>query len=148
MEPKTVESGTTLRIARTYAASPEEIFEALTDPKTLTRWFAPSEEFDVYVDRFDARVGGRYRIEMRHQDGDVHTAVGTIREIDRPSRLVYTWTWEGGEMGDTLVTWALSGVDEGTELTLTHEQFPDEESRSQHMQGWTAMAVRLETVLG
>lgn len=147
MTTNTIDSQTTLRIVRTFDAAPARVFDALTRPDLLAQWFAPSDELTVVVDRFEEKVGGSYRIEMRHQKGDVHTAIGEIREIDRPNRLVYTWKWEGGEMPDTLVTWELSADEAGTELVLTHEQFPNEEAKEQHEQGWTAMMPRLASVL-
>lgn len=146
MEARTTESTTTLRIVRTYSASRKDVFEALTEPAQLSKWFAPSDDFEAYVDTFDAEVGGSYRIEMRHKDGNVHTAVGTIREVNAPDRLVYTWKWEGGEMGDTLVTWELRDAGEETELVLTHEQFPNEEAKEEHAQGWHGCLARLEGV--
>lgn len=147
MEAKTTESTTRLHIVRTYSATPNDVFKALTEPNLLSRWFAPTDEFETVVDRFDAEVDGEYRIEMRHKDGPVHTAIGTIREITPPSRLVYTWKWEGGEMPDTLVTWDLKDANGGTELTLTHDRLPNEEAKNKHAQGWNGILVRLEGVL-
>lgn len=147
MTTRTIDPQTALRIVRSFEAAPERVFDALTKPKMLSEWFAPSDEYEVHVDRFEARAGGAYRIEMRHKDGNVHTAVGTIKKIDRPALLTYTWKWEGGEMPDTLVTWELSAADGGTELVLTHERFPNAEATEQHTQGWTAMMPRLEGVL-
>lgn len=147
METKMTESTTRLRIVRTYPAPREEVFRALTEPDLLARWFAPSDDFEAYVDRFEAEVDGTYRIEMRHKEGNVHTAVGTIREITPPARLAYTWKWEGGEMSDTLVLWELTDTDDGTQLTLTHDRFPNEEAKKEHLQGWNGCLARLESVL-
>lgn len=146
MEAKATESPTKLRITRTFDATRREVFDALTKPEELSKWFAPSDEFEAYVDRFDTEVGGSYRIEMRHKDGNVHTCIGTIREIKAPERLVYTWRWEGGEMGDTRVTWELRDADEGTELILTHDQFPNEEAKAEHSKGWNGCLARLDRV--
>lgn len=147
METNTSNTATKLRLSRTYDASRKEIFDALTNPSELSKWFAPSDEFEAYVDKFEARKGGSYRIEMRHRDGNVQTCIGKIQEITPPDRLVYTWKWEGGEMGDTLVTWELLETESGTELVLIHERFPNEEAKSQHEKGWTGFMARLEEVL-
>jgi glutathione S-transferase len=147
MTTKAIDSNTALQIVRNLDATPERVFEALVEPALLSKWFAPSDEFTVHVDRFDNRVGGAFRIEMRHAGGEVHIAIGTIREIDRPNRLEYTWKWEGGEMPDTLVSWELNESDSGTELVLTHDQFPNEEATEHHTKGWTAMMPRLASVL-
>jgi len=147
MDTNVIEAGTSLRIARRYEAPRRLVFEALTEPEMLAKWFAPTDEFSVHVDRFEAVVGSAYRIEMRHKDGDVHTCIGKIQEVKPHERLAYTWSWEGGEMGDTLVTWELSERDGGTELVLTHDRFPNEEATAQHTKGWTSMFGRLEGIL-
>lgn len=143
METNMSETGTSLRIVRRYSAPRKEVFEALTDPALLSQWFAPSDQFEVYVDRFEAVPGGSYRIEMRHQNGNVHTCIGNIQEINSPERLVYTWSWEGGEMGETLVSWELKETNGETELILLHERFPNEEATARHMEGWTGSVGRL-----
>lgn len=146
MNTTTIDSATSLRIVRRYSAPRPLVFEALTDPALLSQWFAPTDDFEAYVDRFDASVGGSYRIEMRHASGNVHTCIGTIQELRAPELLVYTWKWEGGEMEDTLVTWELSEVEGGTELVLLHERFPNEQATAEHTAGWTGAVGRLQAL--
>ena len=43
-----------------------------------------------------------------------------------------------------LVSVELSDRDGGTELRLTHEQLPSEESRDRHNEGWNSVLDRLE----
>lgn len=147
MDSKVIDEATSLRLVRQYDAPPERVFDALTRPELLSQWFAPGDDFDAVVDRFQTEVGGAYRIEMRHQNGDIHTCIGEIQEVKRPDRLVYTWKWEGGEMGDTLVTWELRSSGTGTELTLTHERFPNDAARDEHAKGWTGCLERLTRIL-
>ena len=151
METNTIETANSLRIVRRYAAPRPLVFEALTDPALLSQWFAPNDDFEAYVDRFEATADGSYRIEMRHASGNIHTCVGTIQEIRPPERLVYTWSWEGGEMGETLVTWELNETEinemnKGTELVLTHERFPNDEAAAHHTEGWTGIMGRLHVL--
>jgi uncharacterized protein YndB with AHSA1/START domain len=101
-----------LRITRTLAASRERVFRAWTDPRALSRWFAPTQEFRTTVLEHEARVGGRYRIEMRIGER-VYLMWGVFRELAAPERLSFTWQWNdtaaGGDAGDSLVTTARSG---------------------------------------
>ena len=85
----------TLRLERTIAAPPEKVFEAWTRPEVLSRWFAPSDEYEVVVTHLEPRPGGRLRLEMRHRGGNVHVASATFLEVKRPERLVLAWGWEG-----------------------------------------------------
>ena len=146
----TAKTGTpiALRIERTLAHPREKVFAAWTDPTLVSRWFAPSDDFTVVVDRLDPRVNGEYRIEMRHSDGRVHIVVGKYLEVTPPSRLRFTWAWESDpSKGDTVVTIELANKGGGTELVLTHERFPSEESRDKHQHGWTGCLDRLESML-
>jgi uncharacterized protein YndB with AHSA1/START domain len=128
----------TLQLRRTFHAPRERVFRAWTSAEELKRWHAPPSHTTSLAE-IDLRVGGKYRIHMRAPDGAEHRAVGVYREIDPPKKLVFTWTWEGGEMGDTLVTVEFRDRGATTELVLTHELFPNDEARDQHAVGWNAV---------
>ena len=137
---------TTLSLSRTFAAPRERVFKAWTDPAELMRWYAPSNEFTTPIAEVDLRVGGRYRIQMKGPDGEAHTIVGTYREVIAPEKLVFSFAWEGGvgcggsdsiPVGETLVTLVFRARGTSTEVTLTHEGFPDSVTRDRHNQGWT-----------
>ena len=77
-----------LRLERHFAASPEAVFRAWTDPEALAAWFGPQggETRKVAV---DLRPGGRYSLEMIEPDG-VHPLSGVYQEVAPPERLVMT----------------------------------------------------------
>lgn len=135
-----------LRINRTFAAPRDRVFAAWTEPRHLSRWFAPNDQFELNVD-VDLRAGGSYRIEMNHQDGNRHVAFGEYQEITKPERLVFTWSWESGIATGTLVT--VEFIDKGaeTEVQLTHEKLPSTDVRGEHGKGWNGCLGRLETYL-
>ena len=58
-----------LEISRTFAASCERVYRAWTDPEAFAAWFAPSSDYVVVLHTFEPRVGGTYRVEMRHSAG-------------------------------------------------------------------------------
>lgn len=136
-------SPTTLVIKRTFNAPRERVFRAWTSAPELASWFAPSDDFMIAADT-DIQVGGTYRIEMRHVSGAIHTVVGTYRDIDAPSKLVYTWRWDGApDRVDTLVTVEFRSKGDATEITLTHEMLPSDEERTKHEHGWNGCLDRL-----
>jgi uncharacterized protein YndB with AHSA1/START domain len=132
-----------LRIERTFAAPPEEVFDAWTNPEVLRRWWAVQPSWRTPVADVDLRVDGGYRLSMEDPDsGEIHTVFGEYREVRRPERLVYTWTWEGtGPMAghESLVTVEFRGVGEGggTLVVLEHAGLLDAASRDRHRGGWT-----------
>jgi uncharacterized protein YndB with AHSA1/START domain len=134
-------SETSLRVERSFDASPEEVFDAWTNPEVLRRWWAVHPDGSTPVAEVDLRVGGRYRLAMDNPDGVRHTVGGEYREVERPSRLVYTWQWEldSGEPGHiSFVTVEFVGRGNHTDVVLEHAGLPDSESRDRHAQGWSA----------
>jgi len=110
----------------------------------LKKWMAPSDAFKVPVAEADLRVGGRYHITMNAPDGQVHDVSGVYREVVPNKKLVYTWAWKSTPERESVVTIELRAAGGGTELTLRHEQFLDEEARNHHEQGWNGCLARLE----
>ena len=103
-----------IRLRRTYDAPIEDVWDALTNPERIGRWFLPISG--------DYRLGGRYQFEGN--------AGGDIVACERPNRVKVTWVY--GEMGDSgpssevEIRLARAG-DEATELELEHVAVvPDE----------------------
>ena len=133
-----------LTLERAIAAPPEKVFDAFTQAETLARWFAPSDEDTCIVHALDARVGGRYRFELKHGGGNVHVVGGVFEEVTRPRRLAYTFKWENNpDFGESRVTVQFEKTATGTRLVLIQEQLPSAEARDAHTQGWNGSLDRL-----
>ena len=61
-----------------------------------------------------------------------------------PTRLVFSWAWQSTPERESQVTIDLKRDNDGTILTLTHEQFFDEKARDGHRGGWGMALDRLE----
>jgi uncharacterized protein YndB with AHSA1/START domain len=139
---------TTLQMRRTFAAPRQKVFRAWTDAAQLARWFAPSTEYSTVVPELDLRVGGKYRLEIRHKDGNVHCVMGTYQEIKPPEKIVFTWRWDGdARPEDSLVTIEFQDLGNSTEVILTHERLPNLEERDKHAHGWTGCLDQLAKFL-
>jgi uncharacterized protein YndB with AHSA1/START domain len=136
-----------LTIKRRFNAPPEKVFSAWTDPEKIKRWMGPGEITTARAES-DPRVGGSYRIVMRKPDSDEEFDVGGVfREVIANEKLVYTWAWKSTPEHESLVTVTFKGDGTGTLLTLTHEQFFDEDARDRHNHGWEGALVKLEKYL-
>ena len=133
-----------LTVTRTIKASADRVFDAWTQPEHMKRWAAP-EGVEVQEAQVDLTVGGRYHIRMLSNEGVEHNAVGIYREVTRPTRLVYTWSWEekDHDVGETLVTVEFNAQGDSTEVVVLHEGFPAAEARDGHEQGWTSCLSQL-----
>ncbi|MCP4382504.1 MAG: SRPBCC domain-containing protein [Hyphomicrobiales bacterium] len=96
-----------------FDAPRETVWAFLTEKEKLARWFHPADA--------DLAVGRDY-VLLAEGDGDVlvRQCWGTVLEMDRPSRLVYTFTIGPMNGAVSTVTWTLSEAFEGTRLTLEH----------------------------
>jgi uncharacterized protein YndB with AHSA1/START domain len=90
-----------------FPASPDEVWEALTDPEQLEEWFANDVELDV-------REGGDG--VFRWDDGEERRA--KVLVVEPGERLVLDWADEGE------VEFTLEEVDDGTRL-LVRESTPE-----------------------
>jgi|GEM_PF-504790 len=142
---------TQCRVTRFVDAPLAQVFEAWTDPAIMASWISPNPEYYPHT-TVDLRVGGNYRIEMRHQAGMTHVVGGTYRVVEPPKVLEFTWAWIGGPMegADSVVRVEFSPSDGGTEVVLTHEFTGEgaEAAASEHEKGWNGCVDRLENVYG
>jgi uncharacterized protein YndB with AHSA1/START domain len=127
-------------VRRTIAASPEELFDAWLDAEALGAWMRPSGIRRTSA-KTDARVGGCFEIVM-HGDETAYLHRGVYAVIDRPRRLVFTWSSPATGGLDTLVTVDFLPIDRRTEVVVTHEQVPAG-ARESHTRGWTSAIERL-----
>jgi uncharacterized protein YndB with AHSA1/START domain len=136
-----------LKLERTYDASPEEVFDAWTNPAVLKRWWAPGPDWTAPLIEVDLRVGGRYRLATRNPaNGRVHTVAGEYVEIDRPNLLTYSWGWENEPRSDhvSTVTVEFLAKDGQTTVVLTHSDLESDESYGIHAYGWAEVMKTLE----
>jgi uncharacterized protein YndB with AHSA1/START domain len=133
-----------LELSRRFAAPPERVFEAWTDPAVLRRWWAARPEWDSPAAKADARPGGRYRLSMIDTStGETRTVAGEYTEVVRPRRLVYTWRWEGMPT-ETRVSVDFHADGDGTRVELRQTGFPDAHDRDMHADGWRGCLDNLE----
>jgi uncharacterized protein YndB with AHSA1/START domain len=125
-----------LTVGREIAASAEDLFDAWLDAQSLGSWLKPSGVRETRAET-DPRVGGTFRIVMvDDESSDVHT--GTYREIDRPRRLVFTWSSPSTRFRDSIVTVTFQPSSTSSTMVEIHQVgLPDEEARASHHAGWS-----------
>lgn len=133
-------------LVRRIKAPPAKVFAAITRPDLMLQWWGPDAGPTLSVEA-DVRPGGRFSIVFRLLNGDEHNPTGVYREVVPDRKLVFTWEWAGAPEKESLVTFLLEPVDGGTELTLIHEQLPDEAARESHEAGWSGLLDKLPIFL-
>jgi uncharacterized protein YndB with AHSA1/START domain len=133
----------TVTVRREIAAPAETLFDAWLDPEQLGAWMRPRVISETRAET-DPRVGGDFRIVMVRDRSDlVHR--GTYREIDRPNRLVFTWSSPATDHRDSVVTVTFEPLDGGSTMVEIHQVgLPGEEARAGHAEGWSDALDKLE----
>jgi uncharacterized protein YndB with AHSA1/START domain len=134
-------------IVRRIKASPAKVWAAITQPDLMMQWWGPDAGPTLSVVA-DVRPGGRFSVVFRLLNGDEHNPTGIYQTVVPDKTLAFTWDFPGAPEPESLVTFRLEPLDGGTELTLTHEQLPDEEARQSHEAGWAGLLDKLPVFLG
>jgi uncharacterized protein YndB with AHSA1/START domain len=124
----------TLTVERTINAPQEDLFNAWLNPDMLRKFMMPAPGMNVPKASNDPKTGGTFDIVMQAGDNEIPHS-GTYREISPHDRIVFTWV-SPYSVDDSTVTLTFNPVAEGTQVTLTHIRFVDEESRDNHQGGW------------
>jgi uncharacterized protein YndB with AHSA1/START domain len=85
-------------------ASPEEVWESLTDEDRLQEWLAPDVELDPVE-------GG----EISVSDGE-DRRTGTVETVEEEERFAFTWTRPGE--GESFVEFTIEALPGGTRVTV------------------------------
>ncbi len=113
-----------VRVTRRFGASAERVFDAFLDPDQARRFLFATPTGHVVRAEVDARVGGRYVFTDRRDGVDVEH-VGEYLEMDRPRRLVFTFSVDRHAPDADRVCIDIVPLQTGCELTLTHEMKPE-----------------------
>ncbi len=142
---------TAIVVHRAFAAPPDLVWRAHTEPEHLKRWLG-REDFPLTTCEMDVRVGGVYRWVFGTPDGHTMGVSGRFDEVARPRLMVTTEQFDDFP-GPSVNTMVLSErADGGTSLQLT-VRYPSREVRD----GWAASGMtdglsvgytRLDELLG
>jgi uncharacterized protein YndB with AHSA1/START domain len=103
---------------REFDAPIELVFDVLTKPEHVSKWFAPFA-CEMTECSIDLRVGGHYHQVFVAEDGTECSFRGTYLEVEPPTRTVETWLFEGWPDAPAVETVDLREAQGVTTLTMT-----------------------------
>jgi uncharacterized protein YndB with AHSA1/START domain len=115
--------GDELQMGITVNADRETVFTHISHPTELNRYFGRGAVVEP-------RVGGKFSYGW-DEGGPVE-----ILAIDPPSRLSFSWEYQGEP--STVVTWSLEATGGKTTITLSHSGFGDETRQDAYRAGWSS----------
>lgn len=150
MNETALQSGTQdIVVDEVFPHAPETIWKTLTDGELIARWMMPPIGFELVQDKsfvFKTKPAGEW-------DGVIHCQ---ILEVIPNERLAYAW--KGGHESnrgygsklETVVTWTLARVADGTRVRLVHSGFvlPKNDTAYQNMsEGWNKVLRNLDAIV-
>lgn len=144
---------------KTIAASPGAIYTALVDAEARAEWLPPAGMTGRF-ERFDARPGGGYRMVLTYKDASASpgkSSAGSDVVEARfvtlvPHKLVVeTVEFESDDpafAGTMTMTWTLTPVAGGTQVTITAENVPSGIDPADHVAGLNGSLENLARFVG
>ena len=138
-----------ITVRRHFDVPAAVVFRAWTDPEHLEWFLNPEQPRPAQPIEVDLRVGGAVRVLMRdpHKDAE-YGGGGVYTEIEPPTRLAFTWTWDEEPERETLIEVDFSESEGVTTVGFTHTGLWDEETVRSHEDGWGKAFDNLERALG
>jgi len=133
------------------AAPPARVFQALTDPNQVPRWWGQQGMYRITEWKGDVRPGGKWSSVGVGADGNSFRVEGEYLEVDPPRMLSHTWIKSWGANLKTVVRWELEPVavqglhpngpkraGTGTLVKIRHTGFAGAPQEAKdHSQGWS-----------
>lgn len=143
----TEEPGRVVRIERRFDVPAEAVFDAWTSPEVMRRWFHCAPDWGTPEAEVDLRVGGEIRVVMRRPDGGEGRARGEFKLIDRPRRLVMSWTFDDDPSNEQLLELSFAESEGSTTVLLINRGISTDERRDAQDWGWHGCLGELNRLL-
>lgn len=136
-------------LERTFPASAERVFEMVSLPENMVRWWGHGDMTVPEHDLDFSRLGSWYSI-MEAPDGTRRLVSGQVTDVDPPRFIAFTWAWHDGGPGgprgsETRVTIEIAEVDDAhSRIVLSHYGLGTNSARAGHTKGWLSIFEKLE----
>lgn len=139
-------------VTRRFAASPESVYRAHTDPELIQKWMLGPDGWTMPVCISEARTGGKIRYEWANGKGGGFYLTGEYLELEPNRRIVHVERMHLPDpTPDNHVETRFDADGAGTLMTM-RMSLPDEKTRAAMLatgmeHGMEASYVRLESII-
>lgn len=133
-----VKASCELIMTRTFAAPRDLVWEAMSKPEYVKRWYGLSI-LTMTVCEIDHRVGGRWHFVLRAPDGSEHGFTGEYLQIQTPEKVVYTENYEPLGPGHEIRVTTTFTESEGVTTMVAVLLYQSEADRDAHLQSGMAV---------
>jgi uncharacterized protein YndB with AHSA1/START domain len=146
------EGDTHVVVTRHFAASPEAVYRAHTEPALISKWLLGPDGWTMPVCINDNRPGGKIRYEWSNGKGEGFYITGEILEVHPPNRIVHVERMHLPDpTPDNHIVTTFEPDGDGTLMTM-RMTLPDEKTRTMMLntgmeRGMEMSYLRLEGIL-
>jgi len=131
--------GASTQVSRVIKAPRQVVYEAFLDPEAVAAWLPPGN-MTGHVHRFEPHPGGALRLSLTYKDvadspggkggktsDNTDIVQGRFVEFVPNEKIVWLTTFESQDpdfAGEMRITWSLTEVENGTEVTARCEGIP------------------------
>ena len=144
-------------MTRHIRAPRARVYRALLDPDAVQNWMVP-DSMTSHVHSFDAREGGTFRISLTYEaptaagktSAQTDTFHGRFAKLVPDSEVVQVTEFETGDpgmQGEMTITYLLTDVGDGTDVTGVHENLPPGVSPEDNELGWSMSMNKLAALV-
>jgi uncharacterized protein YndB with AHSA1/START domain len=114
-----------IKLSRVFDAPREMIWDAMTDPKQIVKWWGP-RGFSTTIQTMDVKPGGHWKLIMHGPDGTDYPNASVFKTVEKPQRLVFLHggAKQGGPAANFEGTWTFDTVENGKTKVTIHMVFP------------------------
>lgn len=131
-----------VKVSRLIPARPAEVYDVWIDPTSPGGPWHGNKRLII-----DVEVDGLFHHAVEHE-GREWAHYGRFLTLDRGVLVEHTWMSEATKGIESTVRVRFEPRDGGTEVTIVHENLPDDELGRSHEGGWTWMLDVLQKRFG
>jgi uncharacterized protein YndB with AHSA1/START domain len=115
-------------ISREFDAPVEAVFHAYEDPALVAQWNGP-DGYEVDIEEYALRTGGRYRFIHRNPAGDEFVFNGVFHSVAPNALIIQTFEFEGVPDVVSIESMAFEALEGGRTRISGRSTFPSVEAR-------------------
>lgn len=100
-------------IEQEYPVPIDKVWNAITDKEEMKQWYFTIHDFIL-------KKGSTFNFYESEETKQYHHRC-LITEIKPKTKFQHTWTYPDNSHGQSLLTWMLEPLEEGTRVTIIHE---------------------------
>lgn len=133
-------------IEEVFDTSVENVWRAWTDPEIILKWFGSDPQGRGVSAKLDVQKDGKFEVTFHDGDNTEHTCSGTYNQVQKYSKLSFSWQWKNEPGAISFVTLMFREINNATQMRFTHSNLGFASAHN-YEQGWRATFEKLKRTL-